>query len=82
VGVAKQIHDIFENNGFETEVLAASFKNSAQVLALCEYGIGSATVAPDVIEGFVKNPAIDAAINVFISDFEGLVGEGKTMLNC
>lgn len=82
IEIAKKIHDIFENNGMETEVLAASFKNSQQVLELCEYGIGASTVAPDVIEGFVKNQAITAAINDFVKDFEALTGEGKSMADC
>lgn len=82
IQVAKNIHDIFKKNGLETEVLAASFKNSQQVLELCEYGIGASTVAPEVIEGLVKNQAIVSAIDDFISDFESLAGEGKTMSNC
>ena len=40
------------------------------------------TVSPDVIDALVKNPAIDAAIDQFTRDFQGLVGEGKTMANC
>ena len=82
IKTAMDIHDIFENNGLNTEVLAASFKNSQQVLELCEYGIGAATIAPDVIEGLVKNQAITSAIEDFISDFEGLAGTGKTMSDC
>lgn len=82
IQTAKKIHDIFKNNGLKTEVLAASFKNSQQLLELCEYGIGAATVAPEVIEGLVKNQAITAAVDDFIQDFEGLTGEGKDMLNC
>lgn len=82
IQVAKQIHDIFKKNDLKTEVLAASFKNSQQVLELCEYGVGASTVAPDVIEGLVKNKAITAAIDDFVKDFEGLTGEGKTMSNC
>ncbi len=82
IQVAKNIHDIFRNNQLETEVLAASFKNSQQLLELCEYGIGASTVAPDVIEGLVKNPAITAAVDEFIKDFEGLTGAGKNMSNC
>ncbi|MDO4633647.1 MAG: fructose-6-phosphate aldolase [Eubacteriales bacterium] len=82
VAVAKKIHDIFKKNELPTEVLAASFKNSQQVLELCEYGIGAATVAPDVIELFVKNPAINAAIDDFTADFEGLVGSGKSLKDC
>ena len=82
IQVAKQIHDILKKNDLKTEVLAASFKNSQQVLELCEYGIGASTVAPDVIEGVVKNQAITAAIDDFVKDFEGITGEGKTMSNC
>lgn len=82
VQVAQKIHDIFKNNGLKTEVLAASFKNSQQLLELCEYGIGASTVSPDVIDVLVKNQAITAAIDDFTADFEKLVGEGKTMSNC
>lgn len=82
IQVAKKIHNILRENNLQTEVLAASFKNSQQVLELCEYGIGASTVSPDVIEGFVKNPAITSAVDDFIKDFEGLVGEGKTMADC
>ena len=82
VEIAQHIHDIFENNGFKAEVLAASFKNSQQLLELAEYGIGASTASPDVIFALVKNEAITSAINQFINDFEGLVGKGKTMADC
>lgn len=82
IQVTKQIQDIFTLHGFETEVLAASFKNSQQILELCQYGIGAVTAAPDVIDNLVKNPAVTAAVEDFIRDFEGLTGEGVTMVNC
>ena len=37
IKTAMDIHDIFENNGLNTEVLAASFKNSQQVLELTQF---------------------------------------------
>ena len=82
IAVEKHIHDILKNNDFKTEVLAASFKNSQQLLDLCEYGIGAATVAPDVIMGLVRNPAITAAVDDFRRDFENLTDKGMTMYNC
>lgn len=82
IKVAKNIHDIFRNNGLKTQVLAASFKNSQQLLELCEYGVGASTVSPDVIQVLVKNQAIDSAVEAFIHDFEGLTGSGKTMSDC
>lgn len=79
VQIAQHIHDIFRNNNLNANVLAASFKNSQQMLDLAEYGIGAATASPDVIFALVKNEAITSAIETFIKDFEKLVGEGKTM---
>ena len=81
VSVARHIHDIFKNNNLGASVIAASFKNSQQLLELAEYGIGAATASPDVICSLVKNDAITSAVNAFISDFEKLCGEGKTMKN-
>ena len=82
VQTAKDIHDIFKKNGLETEVLAASFKNSQQVLELCKYGVGASTVACDVIEGLIKNQIVTSAVDVFTQDFEKLCGTGKTMKDC
>lgn len=82
VQTTMRIHDIYENNGMKTQLLAASFKNTQQVLELAEYGIGAATVGPDVIEGLIKNVTVDSAVEAFIADFEKLVGVGKTMLDC
>lgn len=82
IETAKAIHDVFKKNGLKTEVLAASFKNSQQVLELCEYGIGAATIGSDVIMGLIKNACVEKAIDDFTADFEKLCGEGKTMLNC
>jgi len=80
--VAQQIYDIFRNNNLDTNVLAASFKNSQQMLELTIYGIDAATASPDAILSLVKNDAITSAVNAFIRDFEKIVGEGKTMKNC
>ena len=82
VQVAKDIHDAITRNGLDSGLLAASFKNSQQALELVKYGVKAITVAPDVIEGLVKNAAIDAAIKKFTSDFQGVAGVGKTMADC
>lgn len=80
VQVSKDIHDAIVRSGLtHSGLLAASFKNSQQVLELVKYGVKAVTVAPDVIEGLVKNPAIDAALTQFTADFEGLTGRGGTM---
>lgn len=82
IRTAKEIHDIFKLNGLQTEVLAASFKNSQQFITLCEHGIGATTVSPDVLEVLIKNDSVTAALRAFEKDFEKLCGPGVTMLNC
>ena len=79
VKTAQDIHDIFRKNGLDCQVLAASFKNSQQVQELCEYGIGAATISPDVIEAVIKNDSVTMAVEAFVKDFEGLCGKGVTM---
>lgn len=82
VQAAKDIHDIFVKNAIGCQVLAASFKNSQQALELCRHGVGAATVAPEVLEALVKNPAVDSAVQAFIDDFEALTAPGRTMADC
>lgn len=72
IAITKQIQDMLENYGLDCEILAASFKNSQQVLELCAYGIGAITASPDVIDSLVKNLAIDGAVADFVSDFQKL----------
>ena len=80
--VVRRMQDMLENNGFSAKILAASFKNSYQVQALCEYGVGACTVAPDVIDGLLKNENVAWAVGAFEKNFATLCGEGKTMLDC
>ncbi|SFT79456.1 fructose-6-phosphate aldolase 2 [Selenomonas sp. GACV-9] len=75
IAVAETIQDIFVKNQLPTKILAASFKNSEQLLRLCRRGVGAATAAPAVIEGLVKNVAIDAAVDAFVDDFTSLTGK-------
>lgn len=82
VKVAMDIQDAIENCSLvHSGLLAASFKNSQQVLELVKYGAKAVTVSPDVFDGFVRNAAIDSAISQFTKDFEGLCGKGSTMGN-
>ena len=82
IDATRKMHDIFKYNGLKTQILAASFKNSLQVQELCEYGVGACTVAPNVIEGLIRNAGVSSAIDVFVKDFESLCGKKKTMLDC
>ncbi|TDQ56635.1 fructose 6-phosphate aldolase [Mesocricetibacter intestinalis] len=53
----------------ETKVCAASFRTPRQVLDCMLAGAGSVTVGPDVIELFIQDPAVFAAIDKFDQDW-------------
>lgn len=82
IQAAKDLHDIYRIYGFKTEVLAASFKNSRQVLELVKHGLGAATISPDVLSGFIGKETVMNAVADFTRDFETLCGQGKTMVDC
>ena len=79
VKVVQDIQDIIDNNGFNCTILAASFKNTQQVLEVVKYGGGAVTLSPEVFENFVKNSSVDNAIDIFTKDFELLTGKGYNM---
>lgn len=79
VEITKQIEDILRTGGYKTQVLAASFKNVSQLVSLAAAGIDAATVQPDIISKMVNNPTVDAAVEAFRHDFEGIAGVGSDM---
>ena len=81
VRVASEIHRTLRSYDLKADVLAASFKNSEQVLELVRQGVGAITAAPDVLAALIKNPATDAAIADQNRDFGFLVGERRTWLD-
>lgn len=81
VRVAGEIHKMLRTYDLNADVLAASFKNSEQVLELVRAGVGAITAAPDVLAALIKNPATDAAIAEQNRDFAFLVGERRTWLH-
>lgn len=78
LAVTRKIQNILEANDFEAQILAASFKNSNQVLDLAERGVGAMTLSPDVFKGLVNDRNIDFAIKTFEDDFGKILGEGQT----
>ncbi|WP_026460511.1 transaldolase family protein [Schaalia suimastitidis] len=74
VRVAEDMHKMLRAQGLDADVLAASFKNSEQVLELVRAGIGAITAHPDVLAHLVGNPATEMAIADQNNDFAKLVG--------
>lgn len=78
LAVARKIQNILEANDFDAEILAASFKNSNQVLDLVERGVGALTLAPTVFNNLVNDRNVDFAIKTFEDDFAKILNEGDS----
>lgn len=81
VEVVAQIQEIFRANALDSDVLAASFKNSRQVLSLARLGVGAVTMAPSVLASLVGHAATTAAISEQNGDLAKLIGQERTMLD-
>lgn len=76
--VIGNIAGIIAHYGYETEILAASFKQPAQIDRAILAGAHSITVAPDVLRGIFAKQVVADAVQAFSDDWTGLYG-GKTL---
>jgi transaldolase len=75
--VLREICEIYEVQGYETQVLAASLRHPMHVVEAARYGAGVATMPYDVFSKLVKHPLTDAGIDRFLSDWKKLQSELK-----
>ena len=79
--VVLEIIQLFDFNGLDTKVLAASFKNVEQVHRVMLNGAQSVTVSPEIMDQLLYHPLTDLGVNQFICDWEGVYGKGNTTCN-
>ena len=65
-----QILDIYDNYGFDSEVIVASIRNPIHVLDSAAMGAHVATIPFKVLEQLSKHPLTDAGIKKFLEDWE------------
>ncbi|MBI5050100.1 MAG: fructose-6-phosphate aldolase [Nitrospirae bacterium] len=68
--IVGQILEIYENYGFETEVIVASIRNPLHVVDAARMGAHIATIPFSVIEQLLKHPLTDIGIERFLKDWE------------
>src|SRR3989304_5721778 len=66
----EQILIIFDNYGFETEVIVASIRNPLHVVDAALMGAHVATIPYNVMEQLSKHPLTDIGIERFMEDWE------------
>lgn len=70
--IIEDIVQIYDNYGFETEILAASIRHPMHVLEAAKLGADVATMPLNVIEQLLKHPLTDNGLERFIADWEKL----------
>ncbi len=66
----RDIVQIYDNYGFETEVLAASIRHPMHIVDCALAGANVATIPYKVIQQLVKHPLTDKGLDSFLSDWK------------
>ncbi|RYE00279.1 MAG: fructose-6-phosphate aldolase [Sphingobacteriales bacterium] len=72
VNLIKQIVDIYNAQGFMTEVLAASIRNPLHIVRCAEVGADICTCPLSSILGLLKHPLTDIGLAQFVADAKNL----------
>ena len=67
--VIGDIRQIYDNYGFETQILAASIRTVNHVKEAAMIGADIATVPPAVLRALVKHPLTDKGLESFLADW-------------
>lgn len=70
-----QIVHIYQNFGYETEVLAASVRHSMHLIKCAELGADVVTCPLKVITGLLKHPLTDSGLAQFLADHAKAAGK-------
>lgn len=65
----EEIRALYDMQDFQTEILAASLRNTAHVEAAAIAGANAATLPPEVLKGLVKHPLTDRGLDAFLADW-------------
>ena len=68
------ILEVYENYGYETEVIVASVRHPMHVVDSALLGADIATIPPEVIKKLVAHPLTDKGLAAFMADWDKLQG--------
>ena len=68
--LVEQITTIYENYGYDTEIIVASVRNPLHVLDAAMMGADIATIPYKVMEQLIKHPMTDIGLEKFLADWK------------
>ena len=75
IDLVREIAEIFNIYGLDTEIIAASIRNPIHVTECALAGTDIATVPYKVIEQMIRHPLTDQGIEKFKADYKSVFGE-------
>ena len=75
MGLIREIHQIFQNYKFKTQILVASIRHPVHVVDAAKIGADVVTLPPDVLGKMLKHPLTDIGLKTFLADWEKLKAE-------
>ena len=70
LNLIQEIRDIYDNYGFETQILAASIRHTMHVIECAKIGADVMTGPLSSIKGLLKHPLTDIGLAKFIEDYK------------
>jgi len=67
--VIAEIRQVYDNYGFDTEILAASIRSTDHVKRAALIGADIATIPPATLKALVKHPLTDKGLEMFLADW-------------
>ena len=72
MNLIKEMHQVFQNYKFSTQILVASIRHPMHVVEAAKIGADVVTLPPEVLGKMLKHPLTDVGLKNFLSDWEKL----------
>lgn len=70
LGLIQEIRLIYDNYGFETQILAASIRHTMHIMDCAKIGADVMTGPLSAIDGLLKHPLTDIGLEKFLADYK------------
>jgi transaldolase len=79
MNLIREMHQVFENYKFSTQILVASVRHPIHVVEAAKIGADVVTLPPDVLGKMLKHPLTDVGLKNFLADWEKLKKENPNI---
>jgi transaldolase len=69
IDMVREIREIYDAHGFETDILVASIRHPKHVRQAAKLGADVATLPPSVLDQLFEHPKTDAGLEAFLEDW-------------